>query len=213
MCIFHYFYNNIKIAAMKNNTIFMLFILWLCLGCKSYSKHTIDEKPSIKVDTTLLGSWKAIGDTDNKNFILVQSFYDAYHNTEKQYHMSADFGKNRDYEYYITYFNRHGKNPVYGQWITTISVIDGVTFFNIGDLNSELKGYLLVRVISKDTASRKLTTAIVADTTLKYLKSSQQVRERITKNLNNPSFYSDTMHFYKVNNYHLSLNEAVKRAN
>ena len=70
-----------------------------------------------------------------------------------------------------------------------------------------------MRLININAARDSITTAVVADTTLKSLGSEKQIRRRIAENIDNPVFYSDMVHFYKVNDYHLTLNEAVERAN
>ena len=57
-----------------------------------------------------------------------------------------------------------------------------------------------------------MTVSTVADTTLKYLVNSAEVRSRISYKMKEPSFYKDTLHLYKVSNYHASINEAVKVA-
>ena len=43
-----------------------------------------------------------------------------------------------------------------------------------------------------------MTVALVADTTLKDLPDRAAVRERITKNLNNPDYYKKPVHFSKI---------------
>jgi len=123
---------------------------------------------------------------------------------------------NRKYLYYFTYFDNHGVNLRYQQWNGHLSTIGKNRFLNIhyhnpysGDKNE--KGWLLVRIIK--VAHDTITTAIVADKTLKNLKSSKEVRSRITARLNDKRFYSDTMHFYKINKYHFTLNKAIKLAN
>ena len=188
-----------------------ILLITLIAGCKSYSKYTIDDRPLIKIDTSLFGTWKAREDTDTKNFILIQNFYDVAHKYKEMHSDSSDEVKNKDFDYYITYFDRNGRNPHYQQWTVFLSKINSAIFLNSNYRYEETYGYFFIRLIKivHDT----ITTSIVADTTLKYLTSSKEVRNRIAKNINNPGFYSDTLHFYKVNNYHLSLNEAVLKAN
>ena len=48
---------------------------------------------------------------------------------------------------------------------------------------------------------------------MKTLTSSAAVQEKIRKNVNNKSFYRDTVHFYKVKDGDFGLDEAVKLAN
>jgi hypothetical protein len=123
---------------------------------------------------------------------------------------------NRKYLYYFTYFDNHGVNPRYQQWTVHTAKVNNNRFLNIEYRNpysadKNEKGWLLVRIIKAKHDS--ITTAIVADKALKNLKSSKEVRSRITAKLNDRRFYSDTMHFYKINKYHFTLNKAIKLAN
>lgn len=228
-----------------------LLITILTVSCKSYSKYPIDSNPLVKMDTSLLGIWKAEKDTSKANYILLQYAPDlhyapesspaqraarqgrdmkntdtaAYNRRMDSLYKADDMErmKTKDYTYYATYFNAHGKNPLYEQWSVYTSEINKVQFLNIPyrydpgfddkrpTTDPHIKGYFFVRIISKN--NDKLTTALVADSTLKYLKSAAAVRERIAKNINNKHFYSDTLHFYKVSNYHRGLNGSMKRAN
>ncbi len=129
----------------------------------------------------------------------------------------------KDHYYYITYMNRHGTNPQYQQWSVFPSRVNNETFLNVpyryvpeknGHVNGQIKhGYFFVRLIKINAAYDTITTAIVADTTMSSLTGSEEVRSRISKNGNNPGFYSDTLHFYKVSGYHLSLTESGAKAN
>jgi hypothetical protein len=134
-----------------------------------------------------------------------------------------EFKEKKDHYYYITYFNRHGKNPLYQQWHSFLSKVNNATFLNVpyryvpimnGHANGPSKvGFFFVRLIKISPAFDSITTAVVSDTTLWQLTSSKEVRDRLTKNMNKPTFYSDTLHFYKVSGYHLSLEESKQKAN
>lgn len=123
---------------------------------------------------------------------------------------------NRKYLYYITYFDNHGTNPHFQQWNAHAATVNKSRFLNINYHNpysddKNEKGWLLVRIIKAKHDT--ITTAIVADKALINLKSSKDVRSRLTERLNDKRFYSDTMHFYKINKYHFTLNKAIKLAN
>ena len=175
-------------------------------GYKSYAKYPTEEHPEIKIDARLLGTWKAVEDTDSKNSMVVQSFHDVYHSST----VSSVDTTRKDCNYYITYFNRHGRNPLFLEWTAFLSEIDNTSFLDIKFMDV---GFTIIRLIKINSACDTITTALIADTTLKDLKSSKLLCHRIASHLNNPSFYCDTMHFYKVNNVHYSIEEARDKAN
>ncbi len=204
-------------------------------GCRGYSKYTIDEKPQLIIDTSLLGIWKAIEDTDKADYILVQTSHDVFHRTVTKYPEYSrsdapfmDYKENKNQYYFITRMDHHGINPHYQQWNAFTSYVNNATFLNIKyvyspsayltpgspvNTDGDEEGYLLVRVLNINPTKNRITTATVADTFMKHIKSSKEVRAYVEKNLDNPAFYSDTFHFYKVSNYHESLNESINRAN
>ena len=194
--------NIIKIA-------FFLSILFIT-GCKSYSTHSIDEKSKIKIDARLLGTWKAIEDTDTKNCIVVQSYNDLFPNWAP----SDVDSVNKDCYYFVTYLNRHGRNPLYQQFSAFLSKVQNASFLNLHYWDDSVEnGFLLIRIIKMNNAADSITTALVADSTLKNIQNSASLRQRISSHLNSSAFYSDTLHFYKVNNVHRSLEEARDNAN
>ncbi len=195
------------------------FCILINIGCKSYSKYPIDATPKIKIDTGILGLWKAVEDTDKANYFCIESDY----NTEVPNIPSFKFEHdNKSCLYYITYMDMHGSNPLYQQFYAFISIINRQNFLNIayhhtpyvdGRFVSEKdeKGYFFTRLIKVTKDS--IITAVVADTTLKQLTNSKDVRKRLEKNSSRPSFYSDTMHFYRVSSYRGGLKGSEVYAN
>jgi len=222
------------------------------LGCKNYSGYALDDKPIVKLDTSLCGIWKCAEDTDKANFVLVQTLDDLLKEPpsakspadmlrESGYHMKdedtaaynkrshdvedsikREWEKRKDYPYQLTYFDHHGINPHFQTFDATESIVKGKRFLNVyyhhvpldskgNRLGEEEEGYLLVRLLQ--VSNKSIVTAMVADTTLKYAQSAAEVRKKVTNGLNNSHYYSDTMHFYKVNNYHVGFWDAPKHAN
>jgi hypothetical protein len=163
----------------------------------------------------------------------VQNNYDVWernkNNQSKYIQTYPNYNEVKDCMYFLTYFNYHGQAALYRQWDAFISNVGNFNFLNMrywhtpvgvsenGDSvwrnGAETEGYLIVRFIDINSGRNKITAAIVADTSMKFLKNPAEVRSRIQKNLNNRKFYSDTMHFYKVSDYHASLSEAINKAN
>lgn len=188
--------------------IILLTLVVLSIGCKSYSKHPIDEKPLVKIDNRILGLWKAVEDTDKANYIIIQNYSDVQ---EIDTHRPDIEAKNKHCFLYMTYMNWSGENPRYQQFSVFPSKIKGETFLNVMYtytpmvngayvVEREEDGYFFVKLIRVTTDT--IVTAIVADTTLKQLPNSKEVRNRLEKNSSKRGFYSDTMHFYKVSAYH-----------
>lgn len=56
-----------------------LVTIILLASCKGYSRFPISEKGTVKVEENMFGIWKAVGDTNKMNYILVQSDDDAHY--------------------------------------------------------------------------------------------------------------------------------------
>ena len=95
----------------------------------------------------------------------------------------------------------------YQQWSTRISKVGQSYFLNI-PYNYHAKGFIFCRLIEVNPDT--IILAIVADETLKYLESSEQLKQRLEKNIDKKSFYKDTMHLHKVRDGHFDLGEAQK---
>ncbi len=210
-----------------------VLIIVLFWGCKSYSKFAIDKNATIKIDTNLLGIWKISEDTDKANYLLVQSPYDVYlsayssdspHYDPQYYERYDRFLLCNNSKYFITRFTAHGKNPQYQQWDAFLSKVKAEKFININyaytpytngryETERETHGYFFVRLMKVNTTYDSMAITIATDTTLRSTTSSKEVRKMIQRNLDNPAFYKDTLHCYKVSGYHLSLVESMKKAN
>ena len=205
------------------------FLALVCAGCASYSRFAIDNKWQIPPSDDLTGIWKAVGDTNKKDYILIQlpedllntlknkkadSFERSVFSDEdiKELHASAvkdltaKVTENRAYA--LTRFGYDGTSANYQQFDAYVSIVNNARFLNVRYRNAEKeirgeeaeKGFFFIRLlkVSKDS----IVTALVADTTLKYLQSSAEVRKRIATHINDKLFYSDTLHFYLVNKTH-----------
>ena len=161
----------------------VIVLIALMVGCKSIANYPIDAPSSANIDDRIIGKWKFLEDTDKRNFYDVEKTY-------------QNFSPN---EYHVKFWNRGGTNPTYEANIH-FSRIGNSLFLNIPywEGHFENMGYFFLKILDVNADYTKMTTATVYDTTLRSLKNSAEVRERITKNLNNPAFYNDTVHFYKV---------------
>ncbi len=220
---------------------YILYCLTLVLGvgmvgCENYSKYGIDERPITKIDTNMFGIWKALEDSNRYDYFIVQSADDLFKeygqwvakNATTQPTTAKDFVKRyketkeaRDYKYYITRMDNDGLNRHYEKFGAFPSKVGRATFLNIPYFNfdklaeggEDEEGYMFVRILDVKHNNYLMTVAVVSDKSLKYLPSSAAVRKHISKNLNNPLFYSDTLHLIRVSNYHESVKDSRNIAN
>lgn len=163
---------------MKHNFKYygLVLLLLLLVGC-DLSKYPIDDAPVIKTDARLIGKWK---EKEKKG----QS--DLYTLTKKS-----------DTRYLVT-VKEHDDNKRTLKYDAFLSDVNNVQFLNVLYKDDSVNGYLFLRILNINAAGNTVIAAAVSDSTMKDLRSSAAVRERIKENLNNPVFYSDTVHFIKV---------------
>jgi hypothetical protein len=224
----------------------LLFVLAVTLGsCQSYSKYTIDGKPLLKVDSRLLGIWKAVEDTNKADYFVVQTSDDLYRSIQRYFaahppgtdttlswkqaedmlvNSFKELRDKNDFYYYITRMDNNGDNPHFQQWSSFLSRINGATFINIPYRNTPMvngeyveekteKGYFFVRILSITEGGNAMTIAAVKDPALRWLESPAEVRSRIASKMKWSVCCSDTLHLYKVSDYHFSLNDSKAIAN
>jgi hypothetical protein len=169
-----------RLGRLQDKAMKQIFALFL--SCKSVSKYPIDEVSLNNLDDRIIGKWKFEEDTNKNNFYEVIPRKEPY-KTDR---------------YHVKFWDRGGKNPTYEANIH-FSKIGNVTFINVPywEGNFTHKGYFFLRILETNADFTRMTTTTVYDTTLWELTSQAAVRERITRNLNNPSYYYDTVHFYK----------------
>jgi hypothetical protein len=146
---------------------------------KFCAKFALDETPNIPADTNLIAIWKMQEDLDAHNYFVVERY--------------------RFYEFVFTYMNRGGSNRTYENVGAFFSKIGNVDFLNVQyyDHDTKASGYFFMKVTDLDSRGWHMTLSLVADPTLKDIPNREALRERIAKNLNNPSFYKKPVHFDK----------------
>ena len=168
----------------------MRVYIWLVLclltfaACESVSKYPIDA-PGSASDSRFSGIWKFREDTNSKNFYEV-----AYSTYNHQYH--------------VKFWDRGGTNPTYEANVYFTKIGDA-TFINMPYYNpaNSVTGkdynyffFLKILYVNKDFS--EMTTATIHDSTLIKLESSAEVKAHISRHLEDPRFYYDTAHLYKV---------------
>ena len=148
----------------------------MVLGCVA-SKYPIDSVPKLKIDSRLIGDWKIKDSDTNERFSLSRA---------------------SDNEYLIMY--KDSKFETQQQFYGYLSEVNKALFLNGYRGEDTTMGYLLLKIININADATEITATNIIDTTLKYARSSQVIRKRVEKNLNNRSFYgSPSAVFYKVN--------------
>lgn len=69
-----------------------------------------------------------------------------------------------------------------------------------------------LRILYESPTNDTFIAAVVTDSALRTVKDSVAFCKKIKDNFDNPSFYSDTLHFYRVNSYHSNLDSAYIKA-
>ncbi len=152
--------------------IFAFLFIVLVAACDT-ARFPIDPTPNVKVDTRLLGTWRAKG--KHEEFTLI---------------------KQTDYTYLILYRNR--KHDDMEKYPAFLSMVDSASFLNISSQDDSTSGYFFMRILNVNYIKNVVTAVSLSDSTLKDITEPAGVRERITQNLNNPAFYSDTTYFFRI---------------
>jgi hypothetical protein len=160
---------------MKNYKRFCLapLLIFLLTGCE-LPKYPIDDPPVVKIDSRLLGTW-----AENKKDL------------SETYTLSK-----KDAVRYILTLKRKKDKPE--KFVAWLSDVEQNLFLNVYCHDTDDAGYIFVRILEYNATDKSLQMACVKDTTMKYLTTSAQIRERITSRINDPAFYGDTGKLYKV---------------
>ncbi len=156
-------------------------VVILSLASCADARYPIDNTPSVKVDARLMGGWKVKEKKGNKMV-----------STDDMVYM---INKHNDFEYMLV--TKTGRKKEAETTTAFLSDVNKVQFLNVY-IKGDTAGYSFFRILDINEAGNKLTIAGIADTTMRSLTSAEQVRERITKNLNNPAFYRDTAYLFKT---------------
>ncbi len=161
----------------------IIVALSLLTACRNVARFPIAEPDKALLDDRITGRWKFHEDTNSRNFYEIIPRRQPY---------MLD-------RYHLKFWNRNGTNPTY-EGNMHFSKIDGVLFANVPYFEDDFthQGFIFLRILDINATYDEVTAAVVGDTTLWLLNSQAEVRERIQKNMNKPSFYSDTFNFYKM---------------
>ncbi len=160
---------------MKNGIIYLvLLFLSFLISCDT-TKFPIDAHPQIKINKNYFGTWKIKNKKDKDTYIVI---------------------KRDDYNYLILI--KHSKEQKPDSMNAFVSKINDILFLNINNISDTTEGYFFGKIIDINKNNNKIKYSLVKDSTLKYLKNPDEIRQRIKENINNPTFYSDTAYFKKI---------------
>ena len=164
-----------------NKNIFIAFVFVVLFASCKESNYPIDANPALKVDSRLIGTWKARDIRGNSPVI------------DPPYVLTKD----NDFQYRVTIKEKDRGVDKEESTTAFLSKIDNALFMNVV-VKDDSGGYFFFRILNIDAKNGKVTVASIADTSMVHLSSPAQVRARIAKNLNNPLFYKDTSLLVKV---------------
>lgn len=151
-------------------------LLIFCAGC-DLSKYPIDDPAVVKIDTRLIGKWRA--------------------QEEGKHYATYTLSRMDDFHYRISSRIKVKRSVQTDEYQGFLSEIDNVPFLNVFYKDdSGNGGYSILKVM--DVRAKSIVVASIKDSTLKNLNSPKEVRERITNNLNNPLFFMDTTTLIRV---------------
>ena len=184
----------------------LLVVTVLASACRGYSRHPVDSKPQEEIDERLLGKWRPLEDPDTENYVLVKTVENIHVSKSREKHSEnwkkGDLACDRCF-YSMTYFDYHGRNPLFGGWEAFASKIKGNIFINLSyrDTTSgrrDKQGYLLLLVSRISPKSDTVSISVVGDPQITDLQASQSVRNYVEQNVTNPMLYSRTLHFVRL---------------
>ena len=187
---------------------------YLISSCKNEAPFAIDEHPTIKIDTNLLGVWQA-DDALFKDYLLVQSYDDVYSDIPEQYRDDSAIFPQRQYKDCIYYITEVDKDKAEMVMIAFQSSINKAQFINVGLYESlELRrarhhlgpgesAFTFMQLKRVNKAKNKLVLVSYGDTSMTRLKSATEVRRHITANINKRDYLKDSAVFTKISGDHI----------
>ncbi len=173
---------------MKNLLLLIAGVLALhSFGCKSVAQFPINEPATDTFNKGFVGKWKFQEDSNKNNYYQIE--WGLPYSTDA---------------YHVKFWDRGGKNPTIEMNIhfTNIrgNIFVSVPYLKRGEEIWDYRpsGYFFLKVIDINKDFTKMTAATVHDSTMSEL-NAVGIRQRIARNLDNPAYYFDTVHFYKMN--------------
>lgn len=155
-------------------------------SCSNVSTYPISAPSEHLLEDRVIAKWKFLEDTNINNYYEVYRAHISYPN-----------------QYHIRFWNRGGTNPTF-ESNGHFSKIDEEMFFNLpyfelgtGSEIFQNEGYIFLHILEVNNEYDKITASVVGDTTMRQLKNSEGVLSYVKKNMNNPQFYTDTIHLVK----------------
>ena len=154
-------------------------LLLMSFGRKNVCRFPIDNASRIKNDG-IIGTWKWKEDTNKANFFEVSRC--------APYSSPA---------YHVKFWDRGGTNPTFEANVH-FSKVGDATFINVPyweGLSSQFRGYFFLKIINANKGFTDITAAVVNDDQLGRMDQAG-LKQRIAARVNDPTFYSDTIHIY-----------------
>lgn len=97
---------------MRLLSIFICSLWLLSSSCDGYALHAIDNEPKIKLDSSLLGVWKALEDTGMGDFVYIHTYdkLPGSKNDDSEY--GREMKRKAPYTYYCTILIIMARNGV-----------------------------------------------------------------------------------------------------
>ena len=153
-------------------------LTYLLMGFRNICVFTLDEASKLKVDSQFIGKWRIAEDPDEQAVFSVNRYGSA--------------------QYQVTYISGSGVVKEFSNATAQISEIKGTKFLNLSYVQEKMTGYLIIKLSDIDSANGKMTGLMVADSTLETLDSRVELRDYISKNVDNSAIYGTPFHLQKI---------------
>ena len=166
--------NNMNIAIKVLGVTVASLLLYSCNNCR----YPIDDKPTVKVDDRLIGTWKSVKPHSSETITFTR-------NSEYLYMVAEKADRTTPVEYHTAW----------------LSDVENNLFLNVADkpLDHDTdQSFIFLRILSVNNEGNKICVAMVMDTSGTQLQNAGEVRKRVTDNWNKSTFYADTEYLEKV---------------
>ena len=184
------------------------FSFWLDKTHKVYTVNEVSELLAHHIHDTeeVIETLRSFNDTSKWDSSYVRAC-EIYKKIRDTCNVIRDLG-HYFFPFYISKINGQDILNIHRRFFSRSSIVLKKPVKDDG----KFKDLYHLRVLYRSPAGDTMVTALVGDSTLLHVTDSVAFCKKIKDNFNNPGFYSDTLHFYRINTYHSDGDSAFMKA-